>query len=67
MGQQPGQELLQGSTQTSLTDQGQHNEQERDRQGSHNDGRDAQCNLLSEDERLGQEGNSSYPPADQIE
>ena len=63
MGQQPCQELLQGSTQTSLTDQGQHNEQERDRQGSHNDGRDAQCNLLSENGRLGVEGRPKRLPA----
>jgi len=48
MGEQFGQELLQGAPQPDLADQGQHNEQERDCQGSRDDGRDAQCNLLSE-------------------
>jgi hypothetical protein len=47
MSEQFGQELLQGAPQPDLADQGQDDEQERDRQGGHNDGRDVQSNLLS--------------------
>ena len=49
MSEQFGQELLQGAPQPDLADQGQHNEQERDRQHSHNDRRVMQGNLLSDD------------------